>query len=94
MHLSPDEEVRHRVQVVVQGKILVDRLDAVSLCVAGIADVDPVPVDMDLPVVHLVGARQDLDEGRLAGAVVADDTHHLARHDRDRDALDRMDSAE
>ncbi len=94
MDLTPDEEVRDRIEVVVQGEILVDGLDAVALRVAGVANADPVPGDVDRSIVHLVGAGKNLDERRLAGAVVADDADHLPGLDRDRDALDRVDTAE
>ena len=36
------------------------------------------PLDLDLAAIRLMNAAQDLDQGRLAGAVVADDRQHLA----------------
>src|SRR6266571_7437897 len=53
---------------------------------------------MHVPAVHeqpalvrLVAARQELDEARLAGAVVSEDARHLARIDVHRDVLQRDD---
>ena len=41
-----------------------------------------------------MGARQDLDEGRLAGAVVTEERQHLARADVEIDAGERRQRAE
>src|ERR1700693_5833019 len=42
----------------------------------------------------LMHAREDLDERRLAGAVVAEQAHHLARVDAHRDVLQGDDVVE
>ena len=45
-------------------------------------------------VVALVGAGQDLDQRRLAGAIVAEQADHLAGIEIDRGVVDRLDAAE
>jgi hypothetical protein len=46
-------------------------------------------VDGDLAFVGLVDAGQDLDQRRLAGAVLADERRHLARIELERDLVQR-----
>jgi hypothetical protein len=51
-------------------------------------EADTLAADDDVARVLLVEAAQDLDEGALAGAVVADEPEHLPR------AQDEVDTAE
>ena len=52
------------------------------------------PVDQDFPAVGLVHAGYNLDQGRLAGAVFAEQRVHLARAHIERDAAERPDAGE
>ncbi len=49
-----------------------------ALGIARVVDVDLLAFDEDVAMVALVGAGQDLDQRRLAGAVVAQQAHHFA----------------
>src|SRR5262249_61543002 len=60
-------------------EILVDGLDARATRVGRRAEVRALSVKEDLPLVGLERARQGLDQGRLAGAVVAADRDDLVR---------------
>ena len=66
---------RHRGR---DGKILVDRLDALPPGVAGAVELHHAAVQPYLACVGSDRAGQRLDERRLAGAVVADDGQNLA----------------
>ena len=79
--LPAQEHVLHDVEVVAQGEVLVDGLDAERGGVAGRADVHRPPVPADLAAVGRVDAGDALDQHRLAGAVVADERGHLAGRD-------------
>ena len=56
--------------------------------------IDRLAVDPDLAGVGDHRARQALDQGRLAGAVVADDGQHLARVQVEVGAVEADDAAE
>ena len=87
--LRADEEVaadRHKRQ---HGQVLVNRRDASIQGVARRAEDDRLAVHEERAGVGRVYPRQRLDEGRLPGAVVAEEAVHLARTDRQRDVLER-----
>ena len=65
-----------------------------ALASRGLLIVDFLAVDEDLAGVALVGAGQDLDQRRLAGAVVAEQAHHLAGIEIDAGMVDGLDAAE
>ena len=92
--LAAEIEVGGGVDIVGERQRLVDRLDAVSLGVARIADVGLLAVDEDVAGIALVGAGQDLDQRRLAGAVVAEQPDHLAGVEIDAGVVDGLDAAE
>ena len=50
--------------------------------------------DADFPLVGRVDAGQHLDQGRLAGAVVAEERHDLTREQVDIDVLERVHATE
>ncbi len=52
------------------------------------------PAEGDLAGVGLVGAGQHLDQGGLAGAVLAEQAVHLAGRDVEVDAVQRADAGE
>ena len=58
------------------------------------ADRHLLAVDQDLPRIGWVSAREGVDQGRLAGAVPADQRDDLARVQVDRHAVDGVDAAE
>jgi hypothetical protein len=91
---APQEQVRGGIQIVGQRQRLVDRLDVLGAGVAGVVDLDLWPLIRIWPLVGLVGARQALDQRRLAGAVVAQKAHDLAGVKVDRDVVHRLDPAE
>ena len=70
--LPTEEHVGGGVEVRRQGEVLVHRLDPEPVGVERRAELDRVPVEEDLAVVGRMHPRKDLDECRLAGAVVAD----------------------
>jgi hypothetical protein len=65
-------------QLVDQGQVLVDGVDAEAAGVVDRPQHHLLPADEDAAGVGLVEAAEDLDQGRLAGAVVADQPQHLA----------------
>src|ERR1700728_5198937 len=65
--------IRSSTQIGGKSEILIDRRNAVSLCVVGGIEGGRLAGDKDLPLVRPVRARKDFHERRLAGAVVADE---------------------
>jgi hypothetical protein len=59
-------------------RLLVDGDDAVALRLGGGVDVRRLPVDRHLSVIGTVETGHDLDERRLAGAVLAEQRMHLS----------------
>ncbi len=92
--LAAHEEVADHVSVRAERQVLVDRLDAERLGVAWAAEVDRLAGEDQLPGAWLERPGQDLDQGRLAGAVVAEQRHHLARMDLEADPVEGGDRAE
>jgi len=90
----PRKEVGHHVEIVAQREILVDRLDARTGGVARRAEVLLLPVEDDLPPVGDVRAGNALDQGRFAGAVVAEQRRHLAGRGLEVDAAQHLHRAE
>ena len=91
------EQPRHEVDVVVDAELEIQVLaqplghvrDARAHR-AAVAAVGDVPVqDRDRAVLHLLGSGDQRHQRRLANAVGADDAHHLARGDLQRDAVQR-----
>ena len=87
--LAAEEEVGRRVEIVGERERLVDRLDAVAPRVGGRLQRNALPVDPDLARARWEDAGEDLDEDRLAGAVVADQGDDLAGGNREIDARER-----
>ena len=76
--LAPEEHVLDHVEVVGQREVLVDHLDPEAGGVLRPRDVHGLAVEQDLSAVDVVDPGDALDQRRLAGAVVADEGHHLA----------------
>ena len=92
--LPADEDVLLDREIGEQNRLLVDDRDP------GVAGVGRA-VEEDLPAVHedRAGVRrmdsgEDLDEGRLAGAVLAHESVYLAGEEVDRHVLERLHGAE
>ena len=94
MGLAAEVHVLDDVEVVAEREILVDDLDPELRRVLRPVDVDRLAVEHDLAAVRRVDAGDALDQGRLAGAVVADEGHHLAGPDLEVDLRERLDGAE
>jgi hypothetical protein len=92
--LAAEEQVADHVQVVAQGKVLVDGRDAERGRAAWSVERRIVPFEADLPVVDRQDARDDLDQRGLAGTVVADQRHDLARVRLEIDLAQRLHRAE
>ena len=101
--LEPEEEVPDLaaqvhvlddVEVVAEREILVDDLDPELRRVLRAVDRDLLAVEEDLAGVVAVDAGDALDERRLAGAVVADERHDLARAHLEVDVGQRLHRAE
>ncbi len=92
--LPAEEHVLDDVEVVAQGEVLVDDLDAEGGGVAGAGDVAGPAGDGDLAAVDGVDAGDAFDQRRLAGAVVADEGADLAGVDGEIDLGEDLDGAE
>ena len=82
-------EVLPRVEHPDQAEVLVDEADAGIARGLPVAERERLAVDPRLRRrrVGLVVAGEDLDQGRLAGAVLADERMHLTRSDVDADVV-------
>ena len=87
--LAAREEVADRAGVVEQREVLEDRLDPQLAGVVRRVDPHRLAVEPDLAVVGLHDAREDLDQRRLAGAVVAEQREDLALAQLERDVAQR-----
>jgi hypothetical protein len=85
VRLGAEQHVVQRRERVDQHEVLVHHADAERDRVARVADACRPALDLDLAAVGLVEAVQDRHQGRLAGAVLADDAVHAARGHRERD---------
>src|SRR4051794_24358428 len=87
--LAAEEQVVGDVEGRADGEGLVDGLDPVATGVDRRLHLDGLTVHEDLALVGDDGAREALDQRRLAGAVVADDREDLARHQLEVGAAER-----
>ena len=89
-----DEDVLGDVEVGKQQRLLIDRGDAQSLRLRGASDRDRLAVEQDLAAIGLMHAGDDLDERRLAGAVLAEQRVNFAGMKGERDILERLGGVE
>ena len=82
------------VEIVAQGEVLVDNLDAEGGGFARIADADGLAFPDDLSGVGLVDAGHAFDQHDLAGAVIAHKGGHLSSRNVEIDAVQRPDRPE
>ncbi|GGX67946.1 hypothetical protein GCM10010510_10490 [Streptomyces anandii JCM 4720] len=92
--LAAEDDVLEHGQVVGEHEVLVDHADAAGDGVGGAAEGDLLAVDRDGALVRLLHAVEDLHQGRLAGAVLADERVHGALADRQVDVVVGHDSGE
>jgi hypothetical protein len=92
--LAAQEQVAGGVDVVGEREVLVDGLDPGALGLARAAERDGLAVHLDRPAVGRVHAGEDLDERRLARAVVSEQSHDLAGVELARHAVDRAQCTE
>ena len=92
--LAAEPQVGDDVEVVAQREVLEDGGDPELLRVGGARDLDDLAVELDGPGVRCVDAGEHLDEGGLAGAVVADERDDLALVHPEVDVGERLHRAE
>src|SRR3990172_1737757 len=83
--VAPHRHQRHH------GQVLIDGGDAKVERITGRVEQHLLAVDQELALTRLVGPGDDLDEGRLAGPVVAEDASDLPGVDRGGDIAERQD---
>ena len=93
VYLAPKKDVRRCREIVAQGKVLIDDLDPLHPGVNGLMKCCGTPSMRISPPMEEV-ARDDLDECRLAGAVIAHQANGLTGLDRKIDTLKGLDRAE
>src|ERR1700689_451468 len=94
LDLAAEEDVGADVEIVGKRQVLVDRLNAYAARVHWACETNRSVVEDDLPIFRRVDARDAFDERRLARAVVAEQTHHLAARDIETHVVDRDEAAE
>ena len=92
--LAADEHVLGDRHVGGEGEFLVDGDDAGALGVVGRREGDRLAEELDLARVGAVRAGQDLEQRRLAGAVLAEQGVDLGRPDFEMDVLERLHAGE
>ena len=83
-----------RGQVVAERQVLVDDLDPLLARLDGLVKMHRLAADANFAVRRGKIPRDHLDQGRLAGAVVAHEAQDFARIQRQIDLVERMDGAE
>ncbi len=94
VRLASEVHVLDDVEVVAEREVLVDDLDPEPSGVLRAVDGDGLAFEDDLALVVAVDACDALDQRRLAGAVVADERHHLSRASIEVDVGQRLHGAE
>ena len=92
--LAAKKHVRHHIKIVAESKVLIDGLDAKMRGLSRRVDLDLRAVESDHARIRLVRPRDDLDESRFAGAVVAGERDNLGRIDLEIHAGQRVNRSE
>src|SRR6516225_2939349 len=87
------EEVPPQAQLIDHGEVLINRLDPYCPCVGGGSEVDIVASEAEGTRGWPLVPGEDLEQRRLAGAIVADETDNLTGPNRKIDAEDNFVSA-
>jgi hypothetical protein len=90
--VAAHEDVLGDGELAVEARLLVDGGDPQRLGVARVMDVHRLVVEADGPGVRLIDPGDDLDEGGLAGAVLADQGVHLAGTHVEVHMVERLDA--
>jgi len=91
--LTAEEDVLEHRELGDEAGLLVHGADASLASLLGRESIDPLAQDRDLTGVGHLGSGPDLDEGRLAGAVLAHEGVDLAGEDLERNVVERNDPA-
>ena len=94
LDLAAEEDVGPDVEVVGEREVLVDRLDPDAARVHRAGELNLFAVEDDLAVFRRVNTGDAFDQRRLARAVVAEQTHHLAARDVETHVVDGDEAAE
>lgn len=92
--LAAEEYVGGGRQIVGQREVLIDDLDPDRAGVDGPVEMDRTATEADFAMAGAEIAGDDLDQRRLAGAVVAHQANHFARLHMHIDVMQRADGAE
>src|ERR1700712_574545 len=92
--LASEIKIAGDIQCRCDREILVDGLDAAHAGVKRTAEMDRLSIEQPLALVGRDRAAEHLDQRALAGAVIADDSHHLAVAQLEIDAAEGGDMAE
>src|ERR1700722_3352844 len=87
---APEEQISSDRELGDQRRILIDRLDAKRDRVRGAADVDALAAYDDVALGRAHGAREHLDQRRLARAVVPQQPDNLLARDAEGDVIERL----
>ena len=93
-HLVSEVDVLGHGQAIDKIQFLVDRGDSEPHCRDRIGQPDVVALPGDRSLVGVMHPGQNLDQGRLAGAVLAEQAMHLAGHDIEVDPVESADTGE
>src|SRR5207249_1783446 len=85
--LAPERDVVRDREVREQRELLVDDADPELARAPRASHLDPLALELDLPLARLVVAGEDLQQRRLAGAVLAQQPVDLAALDGEVDAV-------
>ena len=87
---SPQEDVLGDIEISAEREVLIDHFDAAIAAFVRALEMDLSPVDENFAGVALIGAGDDLHQGRLARRIVADEPQHLAGHQAQVDVDQRL----
>ncbi len=94
LDLASEKDVGGGRQIVAQGEVLIDDLDALLARLDGPVEVDGLFIEDDLPGGRRKVSGDHFDERRLSRAIVAHQADDLAASDRKIDVAQRRDRAE
>src|SRR6202011_4940806 len=92
--LSAQEDVGRGGEIVAESEVLIDDLDAFAARLDRLAEMHRLARDLQLAAARRKISGDDLDQSRLAGAIVAHQPDDLSRLHREIDAGKRLDGAE